>query len=803
MLKKLILLVIFHLLAISSYSNDRKNGIWVRFQEVLVNSGVSQETRVKLIERMKNNLKENDFERAELLIKTVKIASKMQPKGESQKGEADLTESDNQSPTNQEGVNASEPVKSQNLGSNKDALWARFEKVFESLNWSFDGELRDSTLKAMKTALSRNEIPLAEQILYVLESRHNPSESSSEEEKTVSPTKKENGQKATASPAKKLESDTKSPSSNKFGSWKDETLTLDKIATLVNDEVNLNVPPESSDESAVHQLRAALMKRKSGSAVILGETGSGKTTLLDRFIYDVTQGKYPEIAKDTPFYRISAASFVGGTRYRGDFEEKVKVIQEEARKRPIYLVIDEVHTLIGGGTAMNSANDFFEMLLPELASGRIRVLGTSMDEKYYNAFGGRPDLMRRMKAIHLEPWDNERVKSALVNFLHESGFPPLSENVLEHIISTSSRFNQTSSQPSKAIELADDLMASVRLYQPKSLESITENHVTEAASRLYGFDVSQFSWEKLNERSHLLSEVLSEALGQENAKEALIHKTKAAVLELEGKGKPPLRLALLGPSGEGKTLIAELYAKGMGVPFVRISMDKYSEESGKSVEDLLREVTQAVRKNPFSVLVFDEIEKASHAAQNTLLAALDSGKFTVTERPIGNGSQGSTTVTVHLHNTPILFTGNAAAHYNSSMGDLRGYLEAEGKISIPLLNRIEPVFFSPMPEDLKAKLVEKLLLQFESRLSEKYNKSVTISEREKVVARILDSMKTEIETGVMGFTGTSETQAHFTSPSPRVIAERTKLIFEKMALSQMDELEGGCKNVLLKLNANP
>ncbi|HEX4924957.1 MAG TPA: AAA family ATPase [Bdellovibrionales bacterium] len=451
---------------------------------------------------------------------------------------------------------------------------------------------------------------------------------------------------------------------------------------------------------AFEPIRLALASPEAGSVVVTGEAGSGKSELVRAFVRKVKEGAFHEIPKNTVFEYLDVATFSAGTANRGEFETKVKELIARITGENRILIIDEIHTLRGAGTHGGSNVDFFEMLKTRLADGGVRVIGTTTHDEYKKYFKTDQALERRMPEVNREPIPRGEFASALKKWSTARGLPVLSPSVYEAIIGHAIEFDPAGIDFMKVIRLLRATYAHLTVY-PKPANEVSAADITAIAVKLYGLKPWQFSPEmwlrKLEEMKRSLER---ELVGLDGLKREAYNDQLIAVTRASDGSMPRGRRLLAGPKGLGKTYFVEKLAESMEVPYARINMAEYG-PTGKSSESLLREIGQAIQKSPYSLIFFDEIEKAHISAQNVLLRVLDSNSIVV---PVESGVPGSlqtASVRFSTARATVYLATNAGQDYIRGGGRDRAGLakamEADG-LSEFLINRAAEIHIFEAPQ---------------------------------------------------------------------------------------------------------
>lgn len=417
------------------------------------------------------------------------------------------------------------------------------------------------------------------------------------------------------------------------------------------------------EENTVEGMRLALAQEESGSLVLLGEAGSGKSQLGYSFLAEVVRNAYPEIPRSIQVVALDRGVLEQGTKFTGAFESKVATLKYLSRWAPLYIFADEVHALRGAGTHAGSNVDFFEMIKPELTAGSIRIIGTSTDTEFYRAFAGNAPILRRVSPVKMPARNETQTLEALKGWIDRFKKPPVSDEVLRFIYRTSERFSATGAQPSKASKLLDYVFARMRV-QSKSGDEIRIEDVEAAAQHLYRLPPTHFDASDAVRRHYDLRPALdAQVIGQTAYKDAIVHANGMKLTQLQGTRRPGMRLLVVGPTGVGKTATAEAYAQAEHAAYHRVEMSKY-QGRGADVEAFRRELAEALRKDPFSVICLDELEKADSDVLLGLLSIFDDGYFNVMESLDSSlSSQSATSVRVDTTKARFIATSNAAADW--------------------------------------------------------------------------------------------------------------------------------------------
>lgn len=440
-----------------------------------------------------------------------------------------------------------------------------------------------------------------------------------------------------------------------------------------------------SDE-IIRNIRIGLAKTELGNIALLGDAGTGKTQLIRSFVYAIAHGKYPEIPRTVRILKLTSSNLSQGTQFTGQFESRVSLLLAACKMVPCILFMDEIQSLRGAGTHMSDSNDIFDRIKTYLADGTLRIIATSTEDEFFHAFGGNRALTDRFKLVKKNEPDRENTikiaESWLKNFNREM---PVESEFLKTAWTLSQNFDPVGSQPRKITNLISETYAALDVDGKFSVAPTIED-LRNAAVRLYNINPALFDKRLMTEKIKKIGPVVeSKLIGLDWVKKVGYELFEQRFANAQDPSKPAVRLLLFGPPGVGKTEFAKTIGEGLDLPVVRIEMNNYADGY---VEGFRYELAQAIRKNPYSVIVLDEIEKADLAVQTALLALLDSGMMTVSEH-LNSGGQGSSKITLNFRNAHIIATTNAgqALVKKGKNGKSIGYLQTDLQTNSP--NRVD------------------------------------------------------------------------------------------------------------------
>lgn len=503
--------------------------------------------------------------------------------------------------------------------------------------------------------------------------------------------------------------------------------------------VNLNaevkagrIDPLIGRKHEMERLVQILCRRRKNNPLLVGEAGVGKTALAEGLAHQIVNGGIPDVLKDAEVYALDMGSLLAGTKYRGDFEARIKSILKQLEKIPhAILFIDEIHTIIGAGSTGGGTMDASNLLKPALAKGSLRCIGATTYDEYRTIFDKDHALSRRFQKINVvEPTVSETVQilrglKPMFEAFHQVRY---TQGALEAAAELSARYINERFLPDKAIDVMDEAGAAQRIL-PKSKQKkvIGKAQIETVIAKVARIPEKTVSHDDKQVLQFLGRDLKNMVYGQENAIDALVAAVKMSRSGLALPDKPIGSFLFSGPTGVGKTEAAKQLAYSLGIPLQRFDMSEYMERH--AVSRLIGAppgyvgfeqgglLTEAVNKQPHCVLLLDEIEKAHPDIFNVLLQVMDAGKLTD-----NNGKSAD------FRNVILIMTTNAGAENLSRPGlgftakrERGDEMQAINKLFTPeFRNRLDAIIpFAPLSEPVIAKVVDKFLLQLEHRLLDK------------------------------------------------------------------------------------
>jgi len=492
------------------------------------------------------------------------------------------------------------------------------------------------------------------------------------------------------------------------------------------------IDPLIGREHEVERVIQILCRRRKNNPLLVGEAGVGKTAIAEGLAWRITQNEVPEVLANATVYSLDMGALLAGTKYRGDFEQRLKGVLKYLKDQPnAVLFIDEIHTLIGAGAASGGTLDASNLLKPALSSGAMKCIGATTFSEYRGIFEKDAALSRRFQKIDVvEPSVEQTIEilKGLKSRFEEHHSVKYALGALQAAAELSAKFINDRHLPDKAIDVIDEAGAAQRILpKSKQKKTITRNEVEEIVAKIARIPPASVSNDDRSKLKSLDRDLNSVVFGQEPAIEALAAAIKMARSGLGKPDKPIGSFLFSGPTGVGKTEVAKQLAFILGIELIRFDMSEYMERH--AVSRLIGAppgyvgfdqgglLTEAITKKPHAVLLLDEIEKAHPDVFNVLLQVMDHGTLTD-----NNGRKAD------FRNVIIVMTTNAGAETmnKSTIGFTNSREAGDEMADIKRLftpefrNRLDAtVSFKALNEEIILRVVDKFLLQLESQLAEK------------------------------------------------------------------------------------
>jgi ATP-dependent Clp protease ATP-binding subunit ClpA len=503
--------------------------------------------------------------------------------------------------------------------------------------------------------------------------------------------------------------------------------------------VNLNklvaegkIDPLIGREMEVERVVQILCRRRKNNPLLVGEAGVGKTAIAEGLAKLIVEKKIPEVLQGMIIYSLDLGALIAGTKYRGDFEQRLKnVLQQLKEQKNAILFIDEIHTIIGAGSASGGTLDASNLLKPALAKGDLKCIGATTYQEYRTVFEKDQALTRRFQKIDVEEPDIQTTISILKGLKshfeehHQVKFSPAA---LISAAELSAKFINDRQLPDKAIDVIDEAGAAQRILpKNKQKKTIGSKEIEDVIAKIARIPPQNINKDDRNALKTLERDLKAVIFGQDRAIESLANAIKMARSGLGLDNKPIGSFLFSGPTGVGKTEVARQLAYTLGIELIRIDMSEFMERH--SVSKLIGAppgyvgydqggmLTEKVNKTPHAILLLDEIEKAHPDVFNILLQVMDNGSLT--------DSNGRKT---DFRNITMIMTTNAGAellskaNFGFTQNKHTGDEQAEIKklFSPEFRNRIDAIVsFSALDNEVILKVVDKFLMQLESQLHDK------------------------------------------------------------------------------------
>ncbi len=508
---------------------------------------------------------------------------------------------------------------------------------------------------------------------------------------------------------------------------------LDQFTQNLNQQArDGKIDPLIGREHEVERVIQVLCRRRKNNPLLVGEAGVGKTAIAEGLAWRITQGDVPEVLIESTVYALDMGSLLAGTKYRGDFEQRLKGVLKQLKEQPhAILFIDEIHTLIGAGAASGGTLDASNLLKPALSSGAMKCIGATTFTEYRGVFEKDAALSRRFQKVDVvEPTVEQTIEilKGLKSRFEDHHSVKYAAGALQAAAELSAKYINDRHLPDKAIDVIDEAGAAQRILpKNKQKKTITRTEVEEIVAKIARIPPATVSSDDRGKLKSLDRDLKSVVFGQDPAIDALAAAIKMARSGLGKPDKPIGSFLFSGPTGVGKTEVAKQLAYILGIDLIRFDMSEYMERH--AVSRLIGAppgyvgfdqgglLTEAVTKKPHAVLLMDEIEKAHPDVFNVLLQVMDHGSLTD-----NNGRKAD------FRNVIIIMTTNAGAETmnkatigfttareaGDEMADIKRLFTPEFR------NRLDAIVsFRALNEEIIMRVVDKFLLQLEAQLAEK------------------------------------------------------------------------------------
>ncbi|MBW2640124.1 MAG: ATP-dependent Clp protease ATP-binding subunit ClpA [Deltaproteobacteria bacterium] len=508
-----------------------------------------------------------------------------------------------------------------------------------------------------------------------------------------------------------------------------EAFTIDLVERASQGKLDPMIGRELEMERTIQ----VLCRRRKNNPVFVGDPGVGKTAMAEGLALRINDKSIPDLLKDVRIYSLDLGGLLAGTKFRGDFEQRLKgVMSALKKKKDAILFIDEIHTMVGAGATSRGSMDASNILKPSLATGDLRCIGSTTYEDYKNYFEKDRALARRFEKIEiLEPPIKQTVQilKGLRSRYEEHHGIIYTDPALNAAVELSAKYINDRYLPDKAIDVIDEAGAFMRLSGPSTRKKIHPKDIEKIVAKIARIPTISVSTPDRTKLENLGGELKQVVFGQDDAIASLVTSIKRSRAGLGTPERPVGSFLFAGPTGVGKTEVSLQVSKILGVQFLRFDMSEYMEKHavarligappGYIGFDQGGLLTESIRKHPYSVLLFDEIEKAHPDMFNILLQVLDHATLTD-----NNGKKAD------FRNVIIMMTSNAGTREMSTQtigfGDKKYDTEDKGKKAIEKFfspefrNRLDDIIhFNALNEEIMEKVVDKFMKELKEQLAVK------------------------------------------------------------------------------------
>jgi ATP-dependent Clp protease ATP-binding subunit ClpA len=519
------------------------------------------------------------------------------------------------------------------------------------------------------------------------------------------------------------------------------TTQIDRILNQFCTNLSLKAKQRKLDpvigrDDEIEKIQLVLARRNKANVLMVGDPGVGKTAIAEGIARKIHEGKVPKFIKDHQVYTLDISALLAGSKYRGDFEERVKAVLAALEKKgKIILFIDEAHMMNGAGAANGSSNDMANMLKPILTKGVLKLIASTTWEEYRKHFESDRALMRRFQRVTVEePAPDMAVKilKGLKKYYEQHHNVKISDAAIEQAVKLSVKYMADKKLPDKAIDIIDCACARYKLKDDEGMEGVAQivdiEQVTYELSKMINMPLETVAQKESKNLADLDAQMKGVVYGQDQAVETLLDKVFVSQAGMKSPNKPIGSFLFLGPTGCGKTETAKQLADKMGMQLIRFDMGEYQEKHSVArligappgyvgYEDNAGMLITKLQENPNSILLLDEIEKAHPDVSNILLAFMDNGFVTGSNGKVADG-----------RNTILIMTSNLGAADNELNTIGFGELERDGEddkaikkhFSPEFRNRLDAVIkFSKLSGDTVIQIVKKFVADLNSQLKDK------------------------------------------------------------------------------------
>lgn len=506
---------------------------------------------------------------------------------------------------------------------------------------------------------------------------------------------------------------------------------LKNFTTDLNDAVKKNkIDPVIGRVEELENVALAMGRRSKSNVILVGDPGVGKTAIAEGLAYNIVQGAVPEFLKEYTVFSLDISAMLAGSKYRGDFEERFKLVLKALNKKgKTILFIDEAHMISGAGSANNNANDLANMMKPALSKGNIKVVASTTWEEYRKHFEKDRALMRRFQRITVDEPSKEmsfQILKGIRKYYEEHHKVKIKDEAIKAAIDLSVKYQHDKKLPDKAIDLIDLACSRFNLKIVET-RTIGESEIQYELAKVVNMPAETIAEQESSTLNNLEAQLKAEVYGQDTAITEVVDKILVSRAGLKADNRPVGAFVFMGPTGTGKTETAKSLAKNLGVKLVRFDMSEYQEKHSLSkligsppgyvgFEENAGLLITKIQENPNCVLLLDEIEKSHPDVSTVLLQMMDNGFITGS-----NGKQAD------CRNLILIITTNAGA--SDAEKNKIGFGTQEITYSDAALkkffapefrNRLDAVVtFSKLTKEVMTKVVEKFVEELRAQVKDK------------------------------------------------------------------------------------
>ena len=517
---------------------------------------------------------------------------------------------------------------------------------------------------------------------------------------------------------------------------------LRAFTTNLNEEVKQNkIDPVIGREIELDNIALAVGRRSKNNVLLVGDPGVGKTAIAEGMAFNIVQGNVPEFLKDYKVFNLDIGSMLAGSKYRGDFEERFKLVLSGLKKQgKTIMFIDEAHMMNGAGAGGgNSSNDLANMLKPALTKGDLKVVASTTWDEYRKYFEKDRALMRRFQRVTVDEPSVEvtnDILNGIKKYYEDYHNTTITQEAIDEAIKLSVKYQADKKLPDKAIDLIDLACSRFNLKAPVENKIVTAEAIQFELAKVVNMPEEQVAERETENLAHLEHNIKSQVYGQDKAVEDVVDKILVSQAGLKSADKPIGSFVFMGPTGTGKTETAKALATHLGAKLVRFDMSEYQERH--SVSKLLGSppgyvghdekgglLIEKLQENPNCVLLLDEIEKAHPDVSQVLLQIMDNGKITGSNGKEADARTCILILTTNLgaadaEKNSIGFGGDFEKEYED--GALKKYFAPEFR------NRLDGIVtFAKLSKEVMMKIVGKFLVELKDMVKDK-NVTITVTD---------------------------------------------------------------------------